>query len=87
MDRHETDFVSAVVGVVFVVLGAILVGGHVEADDFSSAWALPAILIAIGLVAGAVAANRQRSLRSSRDDQEAEKPDDARVGASDTHSG
>lgn len=72
MGRHETDFVSAIVGVVFVVLGAILVGGRVEADDFSAAWALPAVLIAIGLVVAAVAANRYRSLRNSRRAQEPE---------------
>ena len=75
MGRHETDFVSGVVGVVFVVLGAILVGGSVEADDFSAAWALPAMLIAIGLVAGAFAANTHRSLRRSPDAGEVEEPD------------
>jgi peptidoglycan/LPS O-acetylase OafA/YrhL len=62
--RHDTDFVSAIAGLLFVFLGAILVGGRVEADDFSAAWALPAVLIAIGLVVAAAAANRHRALRS-----------------------
>jgi hypothetical protein len=63
--KHGTDFVSAIAGLLFVLLGALLVGGRVEADDFSSLWALPAVLIAIGLVVAAVAANRYKSLRSA----------------------
>ena len=65
MKRHHTDFVSAIAGLLFVFLGAVLVGGRVEADDFSPLWALPAVLIAIGLIVAAAAANRYRSVRSS----------------------
>jgi hypothetical protein len=72
--RHPTDFVSAIAGLLLVLLGAVLVGGRVEADDFSAAWALPGILIAIGLIVAAAAANRARSTRPVAHDEEDDAP-------------
>jgi drug/metabolite transporter (DMT)-like permease len=63
--RHSTDFVSAIAGLLFVFLGAVMLGGRVEVDDFSGAWALPALLIAVGLVVAAAAANRHKSVRDA----------------------
>ncbi|HEY7874901.1 MAG TPA: hypothetical protein VIG64_07235 [Actinomycetota bacterium] len=67
MGRHDTDFVSAIAGILFLVIGGVLAGGRVEADDFSAMWALPAVLIAVGLVVAAVAANRFKSGRAADD--------------------
>ena len=67
MGRHDTDYVSAIAGLLIIFLGAILLGGRVEADDFSASWSLPAILIAIGLVVAATAGNRHRAARRSID--------------------
>jgi hypothetical protein len=68
--RHEADFVSAIAGLLFVFLGAVMLGGRVEADDFSALWVLPAVLIALGLVVAAAGANRYRSVRASDGDAE-----------------
>ena len=81
MKRHDTDFVSAIAGLLFVFLGAILLGGRVEADDFSALWALPASLIAIGLVVAAAAANRYKSVRAAEGVEHAETASPARDGA------
>lgn len=60
MQRHETDAVSLVCGVIFTVIGVLFLSGRVDAFDFVSVWALPAALLATGLVLAAVALTRYR---------------------------
>lgn len=60
MKRHETDAISLVCGLIFVVVGGLFLSGRVDAFDFLSVWALPFALLAVGLVMGAIALTRHR---------------------------
>jgi VIT1/CCC1 family predicted Fe2+/Mn2+ transporter len=60
MKRHETDLLSLVFGVILMITGLLFVSGRVDAADFVSVWALPAALLATGIVLGAVAMTRYR---------------------------
>ena len=64
MQRHETDAVSLTCGVIFLVIGVLFLSGEVDAFDFVADWALPAALLAIGLVLGAVALGRYRRTKA-----------------------
>ncbi|HWC14102.1 MAG TPA: hypothetical protein VG929_05860 [Actinomycetota bacterium] len=63
MQRHDTDAVSLTFGVIFLVLGIVFLTGSVNPFDFVSVWALPAGLLATGLVLAAAALTRYRNHR------------------------
>lgn len=63
MQRHETDAVSLTFGLIFLVLGIVFLTGSVNPFDFVSVWALPAGLLATGLVLAAAALTRYRNHR------------------------
>jgi hypothetical protein len=63
--RHETDAVSLAFGVILLAIGVSFVSGRVDASDFVSLWALPAALLATGIVLAAVALTRHRQDRES----------------------
>lgn len=60
MKRHETDAVSLVCGLIFLIVGGLFLSGRIDAFDFLSVWALPFALLAVGLVMGAIALTRHR---------------------------
>ena len=63
VQRHETDAVSFTFGLIFLILGIVFLSGSVNPFDFVSVWALPAGLLAIGLVLAALALTRYRNNR------------------------
>lgn len=65
MQRHETDAVSLVFGVILLVIGSLFVSGRVDASDFVSLWALPAALLTTGIVLAAVAFTSHRRSRKT----------------------
>lgn len=60
MKRHETDLFSLAVGVILLITGLLFVSGRVDAADLVSVWALPAGLLATGIVLAALALTRFR---------------------------
>lgn len=65
MQRHDTDAVSLAFGLIFVTIGGAFLTGRIDAFDFVRTWALPVLLVATGVVLGAVAVSRHR--RSKED--------------------
>lgn len=63
MQRHETDAISLACGGIFLMIGVVFLTGRVDAFDFVSVWGLPAVLLATGIVLGAVALTRHRRAR------------------------
>jgi hypothetical protein len=51
---------SLVFGVILMITGLLFVSGRVDAADFVSVWALPAALLATGIVLATVALTRYR---------------------------
>lgn len=68
MERHETDLVSLVFGVMFLAVGGVFVSGAVDVGDFVAVWALPLTFVAGGLVLAAFAVNLHR--RKNRQDEQ-----------------
>ena len=66
MQRHETDPLSLAFGVIFAAIGGVFLFGNIDAFEFVSVWALPAILLATGVVLGAVAIARHRKLAAAQ---------------------
>ena len=66
MQRHETDPLSLAFGVIFATIGGVFLFGNIDAFEFVSVWALPAILLATGVVLGAVAIARHRKLAAAQ---------------------
>lgn len=62
MQRHETDPLSLAFGIIFAAIGGVFLFGSIDAFEFVSVWALPAVLLATGIVLGAVAIARHRKL-------------------------
>ncbi len=62
MQRHETDPLSLAFGVIFAMIGGAFLFGDIDAFEFVSVWALPSVLLATGIVLGAVAIARHRKL-------------------------
>lgn len=60
MQRHDMDVVSLAFAAIFITIGAIFLTGTIDAGEFVSVWALPAGLLATGLVLGGVALARYR---------------------------
>lgn len=60
MQRHETDPLSLAFAFIFLTIGGAFLFGDIDAFEFVSVWALPAVLLATGIVLGAVALNRHR---------------------------
>ena len=60
MQRHETDPISLAFAVIFLTIGGAFLFGDVDAFEFVSVWALPAVLLATGILLGAVALGRHR---------------------------
>ena len=71
MRRHELDRLSLVTGVAFVALGLLVL--MEEAVELSARWALPVLLIAVGvtglLASRPVAERRDRGPRRARDER------------------
>lgn len=68
MRRHRLDVASLVSGLLFVTFGVLFLLDRLDVidsvDDDAFAWALPAVLVTlglIGLVSSARAASRERS--------------------------
>jgi hypothetical protein len=68
VQRHETDPLALAFGAIFVAIGGAFLFGDVDAFEFVSVWALPAVLFATGIVLGAVALARHRT--AARDEFE-----------------
>lgn len=60
MHRHETDPLSLAFAIIFLTIGTAFLFGGVDAFEFVSVWALPVVLLATGIVLGAVALGRYR---------------------------
>lgn len=50
MDRHELDLLSLLFGLMFAVVGLVLLTGDPARGSVSMAWAGPAAAIGLGLV-------------------------------------
>ena len=72
MQRHETDPLSLAFAFIFLSIGAAFLFGDIDAFEFVSVWALPAVLLATGIVLGAVAVSRHRKAAA----EWAERPED-----------
>lgn len=66
MQRHETDPLSLAFGIIFAAIGGAFLFGDLDAFEFVSVWALPGILLAIGIVLAAVAIARHRKLAGAQ---------------------
>ncbi len=66
MQRHETDPLSLAFGVIFAAIGGVFLFGNIDAFGFVSVWALPSVLLATGIVLGAVAITRHRKLSGAQ---------------------
>ena len=72
MQRHETDPLSLAFGVIFAAIGGAFLFGNIDAFEFVSVWALPAVLLATGIVLGAVAIARHRKIAGTYAEDRAE---------------
>lgn len=66
MQRHETDPLSLAFGIIFAAIGSAFLFGDLDAFEFLSVWALPAVLLASGIVLAAVAIARHRKLAGAQ---------------------
>lgn len=66
MQRHETDPLSLAFGIIFAAIGGAFLFGDLDAFEFVSVWALPAVLLATGIVLAAVAIARHRKLAGAQ---------------------
>jgi hypothetical protein len=71
MGRHDFDPLSFLVGLLFVVLGLVLLGGTAARDGLSLAWSGPAVAICLGILIVIAVRPRSRSQadQGTREDQ------------------
>ncbi|MFP5298883.1 MAG: hypothetical protein ACLGHL_07860 [Actinomycetota bacterium] len=63
MGRHPTDFISLSFGLIFASLGLAFAAGGIDGGEFIRVWALPSLLIAVGVVIAAMAIARHQRIK------------------------
>ena len=66
MDRHHVDPTSLVFGLLFVIVGQILMTGDPDTGTFWLGWTSPAVALGLGILV-VVAAQRGRSTAAAED--------------------